>query len=335
MKQHMRFIQIGVGGFGRTWVDVLAAERRARVVGLVDTDREALRKALEKTGCGESACFTSLERCLEAVEADALVCVTPPALHRRHVVAGLYAGLHVISEKPMADRMADCRAMLNAAKKSGRMYVVSQNYRYRPAMYTIAELVRKGAIGEIGQVSIDFFMGVGFRGFRARMDYPLLVDMAIHHFDLIRFVTGLEPVSVRGEAWNPFWSHYAGESSSSLVFEMSSGARVLYNGSWSAKGSYCDWNGNWLIEGGQGAIEYRSGNIVLHDVPDGYETKRRKTIKPRSMRRQDQAFVLDDFIRYVQSGNRPGTDADDNVSSMAMVFAAVRAVDTGRRVRIG
>lgn len=331
----MRFIQVGVGGFGRVWLDVVDKDRRAKMVGLVDLNGKALEAACEKYGYDESICYTSLAAALKEVDAEVLICSTPPSMHRTQVVAGLRAGLHVISEKPMAEKMSDCRAMLAAAEKTGNIYVVSQNYRYQPEMHTIAELVGKGTIGEIGQVKLDFYKGVNFGGFRAEMPYPLLIDMSIHHFDLIRHLTGLDPVSVRGEAWNPSWSHYKGDCSCSVVFTMSNNARVLYNGSWCAKGDYCDWNGNWLIEGTKGTIAYRNGVITLNDVPEAYAVTKSREATKRKMRNTHQSAVLDNFIKCVKSGNRPNTDVHDNIHSVGMVFAAVQAVKTGTKVSLG
>jgi len=330
----MRFIQIGVGGFGGVWARVLKNDRRAKVVGLVDISAEAMQRTCEKHGYDESICFTSLEQALKSVDADALVCVTPPKLHRKPVVTALRAGLHVISEKPMAESMVDCKAMLAAAKKAKRHYVVSQNYRYCGVMFAIADLVRKGRIGTVGQVKIDFYKGVAFDGFRAAMPYPLLIDMSIHHFDLIRFLTGLDPISARGSAWNPAWSHYAGDCSSSVVFEMTQNARVLYNGSWCAKGDFCDWSGNWQIEGSKGTITYKHGVATLHSAPKGYGIKKATEIKPKRMGKQGQAFVLDNFLKSVKTGKRPFTDVYDNIKSVAMVFAAVKAVKTERKVAV-
>ena len=102
------------------------------------------------------------------------------------------------------------------------------------------------------------------------MDFPLLVDMSIHHFDLIRFVTGLDPERVQGVAWNPPWSNYAGDCSSTVVFEMSNGARVVYSGSWCAKGQFCNWDGNWQIECDKGTLVYSRDNITHHSVPTLY-----------------------------------------------------------------
>lgn len=330
----MRFIQVGVGGFGGVWVRALKNDKRAKVVGIVDINEQTMQKVCEENDYDPSICFSSLEKALKTVEADAMVCVTPPKLHRKPVVTALRAGLHVISEKPMAESMTDCRAMLKAAKESGKNYVISQNYRYADIMYAIADLVQKGKIGEIGQVKIDFYKGVGFGGFRSTMPYPLLIDMSIHHFDLIRFLTGLDPVSVKGQAWNPPWSHFKGDCSSTTVFEMTNGARVLYNGSWCAKGDYCDWTGNWQIEGSKGTIIYKNGAATLNQVPDGYKVTKSTEIKPKAMKKRAQTFVLDNFIKCVKSGKRPFTDVYDNIQSVAMVFAAVKAVETEKKVTV-
>ena len=330
----MRFIQVGVGGFGDAWVRALKNERRAKVVGLVDINPEAMQKVCEDNDYDPSICFNSLEKALKTVDADALVCVTPPRLHRKPVITALRAGMHVISEKPMAESMTDCKAMLTAAKKARKHYVVSQNYRYVPVMHAIADLIKKGRIGTVGQVKIDFFKGVEFDGFRSTMDYPLLIDMSIHHFDLIRFLTGLNPISAKGEAWNPSWSHYKGDASSSIIFEMTKKARVLYNGSWCAKGEYCDWNGNWQIEGSKGTIIYSNGTATLNEAPKGYAVTKSTEIKPKKMARIGQPYILDNFIKCVKSGARPNTDVYDNIKSVAMVFAAVKAVRTEKRVAV-
>ncbi|MDP6630626.1 MAG: Gfo/Idh/MocA family oxidoreductase [Kiritimatiellia bacterium] len=330
----MRFIQVGVGGFGGMWVSALKNNRQAKVVGMVDLNPQAMQQVCDNNDYDPSICFPTLKQALQNVEADAVVVVTPPAYHRAPVVEALGAGLHVISEKPMAESMADCKAMFSAARKAKRHYVVSQNYRYADEMYTMADLIKKGRIGEIGQVKIDFYKGVGFDGFRAEMPYPLLVDMSIHHFDLIRFITGLDAVSVRGQAWNPTWSHFKGDCSSSICFTMANDARVLYNGSWCAKGDYCDWNGNWQIEGSKGTIRYEKGVITLDQVPEGYRTRKSTVIPPRKLRRTGQDYVLANFMKSIRKGERPLTDVYDNIYSVAMVFGAVKAVKGERRVSI-
>jgi predicted dehydrogenase len=331
----MRFIHVGVGGFGQRWVQALKNNRAAKVVGLVDVNEKSLRQAREAGGYGKDLCFKSLEDALGKVEADAVVSSTPPAFHRHDVITAMKAGLDVISEKPMADSMAACKAMLKAAVKTGRTYVVSQNYRYSPAMWTLANVMRSGKLGAIGQVKIDFFMGFDFGGgFRHEMPFPLIIDMSIHHFDLIRFVTGLDAVKVSGAAWNPPWSNYKGDCSSTALFEMNNGARVIYNASWCAKGAFCDWNANWQIECEKGAVTYRNGEIHLYRVPELYKVEKTEVmpLAPPPLTAQD--YILDEFIRCAQTRAQPRTVARDNIRSVGMVFATVRALETGRKVNV-
>jgi predicted dehydrogenase len=327
----MRFIHVGVGGFGRRWVDVLAADTRAEVVALVDVNAEALAAARDKCGYPESICHDSLEKALDVVQADALVSSTPPKVHRRDVVAGLEAGLHVISEKPMAESLEDCRAMLEAADRTGKLYTVSQNYRYNTPTWTMAEIIRSGTLGRIGQVTVEFFMGVDFGGgFRHEMDYPVLVDMSIHHFDLMRFITGLDPVRVTGHSWNPFWSNYKGDCSSTVLFEMDGGARILYNASWCAKGQFTDWNGSWRIECEKGTLTYHQGEITLYRVPELYKVQGEEKPEPISPPMGGQEYVLDNFITCVETGEVTPTCVQDNIKSIGMVFGAVEAVASGK-----
>jgi predicted dehydrogenase len=331
----MRFIQVGVGGFGRRWVDVLKSSPSAKVVGLVDTNPDALEAARQAGDYSPDICFSSLEEALDTVQADALVSATPPAVHRRDVTAALKAGLHCISEKPMAESLADCKAMLRAARKAGRSYTVSQNYRYRPVTWTMAKLIAGGRLGAVGQVKVDFYKGVDFGGgFRHDMDFPLIVDMSIHHFDLMRFITGLDAVNVRGTAWNPPWSNYKGDCSSTALFELTGGARLVYNASWCAKGQFDPWGASWQIECEKGTLVCENDELTLYDVPKLYNVKKTRPVALKGPRKEGQDYVLADFIKAVKKGERPATDVYDNIKSVAMVFATVKAMKTGRTVPI-
>jgi predicted dehydrogenase len=331
----MRFIQIGVGGFGKGWVQRLTDNPSVELVALVDVNQTNLTAARKVGNYGKEICFSRLNEALKNIKADALVCVTPPEYHKQCVVPAMKAGLDVITEKPMSSNLPSCLSIMKTSRSTGQTCVVSQNYRYKPETWTLARLVESGRIGKIGQVKIDFYMGHDFGGgFRHEMEHPLLIDMAIHHFDLVRFVTGLNALSVRGESWNPAWSNYKGDSSSSLVFEMENDARVVYNASWCAKGQFSNWDGNWHIEGSKGTISYENGKISLYEVPKLYKVEKTKTVAAKGPKNTAQAFVLNDFICSVKDGRRPQTDVFDNIHSIAMVFAAVKAVGTGKRIPI-
>jgi predicted dehydrogenase len=166
------------------------------------------------------------------------------------------------------------------------------------------------------------------------MPYPVIIDMSIHHFDLIRFVTGLDAVKVSGSAWNPPWSNYKGDCSSTALFEMNNGARILYNASWCSKGAFCDWNGNWQIECEKGTVTYRNGEIRVLHVPKLYKLEKTEILQHTPMPLTAQNYVLDEFMRCVKDRTQPRTVARDNIRSVGMVFAAVKAMQTGRKVDV-
>jgi predicted dehydrogenase len=331
----MRFIQVGVGGFGQVWANCLAGNPEAEVVGLVDINDAVLASTCEKHGYASDICYHDLKTAIRQTGADAVVSATPPARHKTDVVTALRAGLHVISEKPMADSMANCKAMLTAAREAGKLYVVSQNYRYQPNTWTMAEIIRSGKLGRIGQIKIDFFKGVDFGGgFRHSMEYPVIVDMSIHHFDLLRFITGLDALTVAGASWNPYWSNYQGDCSSTALFTLTDGVKALYNASWCAKGDYCSWDGNWQIECEQGTLILENGALKIRWIKGLYATDHEEVVEPVAPPLCGQPYVLDEFIRCVKAGGRPRTVVEDNIKSVAMVFATVKAMQSGKVVPV-
>jgi predicted dehydrogenase len=332
----MRVIQIGVGVFGAHWLRILSEYPGVEVVAIVDVDSEILTEAAAGSGISSSYCFRELGPALNAVAADALICVSPPDYHREHVLAAMSAGLDVICEKPVAIDIEDAVAMAHACKENGRILAVSQNYRFRPVTWTMRKLLAAGEVGEIGQISLDFYKGWYFKttDFRRKMAHPLLSDMGIHHFDLLRFISGMEAVSVRGESWNPPWSKNSGDTSVSVNFNLANGTRFVYSASWCAQGDFTDWNGNWLVEGDRGSLHYRDGELTLINTNSRYQVTDSRKVRQVGPPLSDQAYVLADFMAAREEKCQPQTSIYDNLGSLAMVSAARDAADSGEKARV-
>ncbi|WP_427175114.1 Gfo/Idh/MocA family protein [Arthrobacter sp. 92] len=78
--------------------------------------------------------------------------------------------------------------------------------------------------------------------------------MAIHRFDMARFLLDSEPVSVWREEYNPSWSWYRGDAGAIALFEMSAGERFVFTGSWCSPGFETSWNARWRISGEHGTV---------------------------------------------------------------------------------
>jgi predicted dehydrogenase len=226
--------------------------------------------------------------------------------------------------------------MAGVARETGRLVSVSQQYRYRPVTWTLKEQMDRGAIGELGQARLDFYKGWYFNtaDFRRTMADPLLVDMAIHHFDLLRFITGLEAASVRGESWNPPWSENSGDTSLNLTFTLNNGARFVYSASWAAQGDFSDWNGNWLLEGDKGSLRLEGDEIELREAVGEYKTEAPLAIRSSAPAVLGQGYILADMMAAREEGRQPATSIFDNLHSLAMVMAASEAVKSGETVGV-
>jgi predicted dehydrogenase len=317
----MKVLQVGAGGFGRTWLDALAKEPTAEQVALVDVDTAALVDGIPG--------FTSLDEALRQTAADIAVVVVPPAAHREIAERCLAAGLPVLVEKPLAGTREDCEALIDASTRFNRQLAVSQNYRYRPVMETARRVLASGELGEIGQAQVDFRIHFDFRGsFREHMEQPLILDMAVHSFDLIRFVTGLEMADVWARTWNPPWSQFEGDASALALFTMDSGAHIAYSGTWHPRGQFTDWNCRWLIECSHGYLTLDRDVVKVYRGEDVHHpgTAADEHVVPLvELERTDQAAVLVDVWKAIQEDRPAPTSAADNLRTVEMVLRAVEA----------
>jgi predicted dehydrogenase len=338
-RGRMRILQVGVGGFGATWLRALATLRNeAELVALVDRAPAALDAAAGIADVPSGARFTDLSTALAADSADMALVVVPPEAHRDVATACLNAGLPVLVEKPLAGRWEDCLALAETAARAGRELAVSQNYRYRPVIETARRVLGSGRLGAVGQAQVEFRLHYDFRGtFRERMEHPLILDMAVHHFDLIRYVIGLEPRTVAAHTWNPPWSQFAGDASAVCLFSMENGARVLYTASWHPRAQATDWNCVWRIEADGGYLVLDRDEVRIYEGEDPHRpgTAEEEQIVPLlPLPRSDQAAVLKDFADAVRAGRPAPTTARDNLHSLEMVFAALEAAGTGTSVAL-
>ena len=83
---------------------------------------------------------------------------TVDAFHSEYLVRAMERGVDVMTEKPMVIDEAQCRAVLDAEKKTGRKVVVTHNYRYAPKHQKIKELLMGGEIGKITSVDFNWFL---------------------------------------------------------------------------------------------------------------------------------------------------------------------------------
>jgi predicted dehydrogenase len=325
MPEPLRVVQAGAGGMGRAWLRTIAANPSVQLVGLVDLDLDVARAAADENGYHDIPVATSIDEL--AAGADAVIDVTVPVAHPVVSVDALLRGLPVLCEKPLAETVRECLPMIAASEVSGKLLMVSQSRRY---FRTVSAFERQLAgLGSIGSLSCEFYKAPHFGGFRERMAEPLLIDMAIHQFDLARKLIGAEPVSVYCESYNPDWSWFDGNAAASALFTFADGTRFAFTGSWCAPGLETSWNGRWRAVGSAGTAIWDGDRSPVAELASGEPLPAVPSDDPEEI-----AGSLAEFVDAVRTSTVPQSEVHSNVISVAMVEAAVRSASTGTPVRI-
>lgn len=345
MPNAMKTVLVGCGGMARTWVEIARRTDTIELVGLVDVDRAAAAAMAERFDLPQAVVFDSLALAVQATQADAVFDVTFPAAHADVTIEALGLGCHVLGEKPMSDNLDDAREMVAAAKSANRTYAITQTRRPLPGFKSVQQFLADGGLGRITELHSDFHLGCHFGGFRDAMAHPLLLDMAIHTFDNARQLAAADPLTVYCHSWNPKHSWTAGHASAAAIFEMTGGVVHTYRGSWVNEGRHTTWEADWRIVGEHGTLTWDGADsphaeVVQPGQTEGFHRQLRTVEVPRlTMPHQGHEYLIRQFADHVLSGGASGgtpveCPCEDNIKSLAMVIAAVRSAETGRKVQV-
>jgi predicted dehydrogenase len=334
----LRIVQVGGGLWGRSWAELARAATGIRLAALVDASQEVRAWGSSEL---EVPVFAALDQALGTVEADAVLLVTPPQTHRPLGELALGRGLHVACEKPLAPDLPDARALVRAAARARRHVMAAQNYRFRRQPRALQALVASGSLGRLLGIRIscrrdlrDAFIRQG--DWRSRMEHPYLLDMAIHHVDMLRQITGREVVEVDARAWKAPDSPFQHEPVVEALITLDDGTPVSYEGTWAeAAGGETSWNGDWELVGERGRATWTGGvrNALRGTVAFArYGSPPQRVELPR-LPALDRVAVLHELRSALEDGRTPECSAADNVKSLAAVLSMARSVESRRPIR--
>jgi predicted dehydrogenase len=339
----------GLGMWGQTWISIVNQSPYWTAEGYVDLEEERLESAVETYGISRSNCYTQFEDAVTETDVEAVLCVVPPDVHRDVAVQAFRAGLHVISEKPLAGDIEQGKEMIDTAKQAGKKLMVSQNYRYKKAPRTVRSLIARGLVGEPEYISIDFHKNPEFTGYRLHMDHPLLIDMSIHHFDQIRYILDANPMNVTARTTNTKWSNFDHDPIAEVTFEMNDGTFVQYSGNWASQTKQTTWDGDWRIDGTGGSIDWRNNEVtflptdtvtsvfqegLIEKSAEGMADKGIMEAELLEMPEQERQYSLLEFYDAIENDREPETSGQDNINTFAMMRSAVEAAEKDTEISI-
>jgi predicted dehydrogenase len=145
---------VGTGGMAHAHANAFQKIRGVKLVAACDVDETRVKEFAAKFGIPKT--YTSLDALLAESGVDAVANVTPDAHHAPVSLKVIAAGKHILCEKPLATNYDDARKMAAAAKRKGVIHMVNFSYRNSSALQKAAELVQKGALGEIRHVEAHY-----------------------------------------------------------------------------------------------------------------------------------------------------------------------------------
>ena len=328
-----RFVVLGAGFFSRKWIETVKASADSEVVGIASRSRsvaEELKRDFDLTG---TALYASWQEAVDRSKADAAIIALPQMLHPEATVQALRAGLYVLCEKPLAVDMAGAKAVFDETRKNpDGVVMVNQNFRWRPHIQSLRRGIREGLVGRVGHVMFECRQQIRRKtvnGWREKMLEPYLLDFAIHHFDLIRHLTGEEVVRVMGLSFRPSWSWFEGNSAATAIFTLRGGALVDYGGTMVSLGAETPQEGLITVIGEKGTLRLdEASQVTLHGQGDT------RTLSQDPIPGGELGHALAEFLAAVREKRQPETRVAEHIRSLAISLAVMESSKQGRWMEV-
>jgi len=231
-------VKVGIigTGIGRLHASAYTKCADAEIKAICDIDEPRGRRAVEEYGVKDF--YTDYREMIADDEIDAIDVCTPNYLHAPMVIAALEAGKHVICEKPISTNAADARKMVEASKKSGKIFMMGFNNRFRGDTQLLKKCIEKGDLGEIYYAKTGWLRRKGIPGIggwfttKEQSGGGPLIDLGVHVLDLTLWLMGNpKPVYVMGSSYAKFGPDMARQQGGTYdVEDLATGMVKLENG---------------------------------------------------------------------------------------------------------
>jgi UDP-N-acetylglucosamine 3-dehydrogenase len=326
-NRRLRAGVIGLGMMGRNHVRVWdEAVPGVELVAVADPDTEAVERATQGR---RARGFDDPERMFAEEELDLVSIVAPTSMHLPVTLSALRAGVNVIVEKPIAATRDEATQMIEAAEAAGRMLTVGHIERFNPA---IRELRRRLVANELGRVFQVHATRLG--PFPARIrDVGVVVDLAPHDLDIMRYLVGSEPVRIFAETERRIHTEHEDLFNGMLKF---------------ANGVIGVLDINWLTptkkrtlsvtgERGMYVADYIAQDLVFYANPEagtwvnqGVTSVAEGEMTRRAIQRQEPLTVeLAEFAAAVRNGGEPPVDPHDAMVALLLARKMVESAERG------
>lgn len=251
--EKLKFGIIGCGGIahGKHFPALAKLSDKVEIVAFCDTVIERAEEAAKEYGTADALVTENYKEILDREDIDVVHVLTPNISHSYITVDALEAGKHVMCEKPMAINYVEAKAMLDAAKRTGKKLTIGYQNRFRSDSLATYDACSKGELGEIYFAKAHAIRRKGVPTWgvfpdKSKQGGGPLIDIGTHALDLtLWYMDNYKPKSVLGStyqklkdnpmgnmfgAWNP--ETFETEDSAFGLIKMENGATIFLEAAW-------------------------------------------------------------------------------------------------------
>ncbi len=362
---------IGVGRQGRAAIGELQKFEQAKIVALCDVEDSRLQSGLRRASGTEG--FADYRQMLDTrKEIEAVVIATPTHLHKEIAVAAVQAGKHVYCEAPIAHTVEDCRAIVQAARGSSKVFQAGLLARSNPIYKLARTFFRSDSVRDLVSLRGQHNQKSAWRSpasnpalekalnwhLDPEVSLGLSGEMGTHQFDVFHWYLGRYPVSVRGSGAirvhddgrkmaDTIWCSLTFDDGVVMLYEATLGSsfesrhEVLYGSNATIK---LAWNAGWMFKEAdaptQGWEVYANRQQFHNDegitlIADATKLAAQGKLKEGvGLPNSPLYYAMADFLVSVTEGRPAVCSAEEGLRATAVAIQCHRAVTTGETVTI-
>ncbi|MCD6040547.1 MAG: oxidoreductase protein [Burkholderiales bacterium] len=316
---------LGMGWWSDVLADAIRRSGKLTIKSCYSRSGEKREKFAAKYGCKAAS---SYEEILADKGIEAIVNTTPNSVHRETTIAAAQAGKHTFLDKPIANTIADARALTEACRK--HKVVLALGYQRRRESHfrwvkqniqTFGKLVNAEANisrDRLGKIDLS-----SWRYTAEGMPGGVMLQIGIHYTDVLEYLVG--PVVAVSGRFVRLVLPGDNPDVASLVLEHENGALSTLNASYASASEYYLMN----IYGKEASAYY--------DLHQGLRWLKRGSDKsePVSVRKNDPIVEeLEEFARAARGDGEPEMDGERSTRSLAVLLAGIKSAKEGRRVTV-
>jgi predicted dehydrogenase len=194
---------IGLGRIADHFMRGVQQSSHSKITGLVSGHRDKAERIAARYGVPKSSIYSyeDMDKFRDNKTIDAVYVALPNSMHAEYTIRSAKAGKHVLCEKPMSISVSEAEAMIAACKAANVKLMIAYRLHYEPTTLKAIRMIREGTLGTVQ--SIDSANGFNIKQGEWRATKALggggpLMDVGIYSLNAARYLTGEEPVSLKG-----------------------------------------------------------------------------------------------------------------------------------------